>query len=319
MAVLSELSKGRRRGGKREKMSALARREARWGYLFISPWIIGFLAFYLIPMVASFVFSLLEYNLNAPEETHFIGLGNYIQLFRDPLIWRSLWITIRFMFISVPVMILVPLGLATLLNSKGLRFSGFFRTFFYMPYIVPLISAVYIWAGFLNTRTGWLNRALEAIGIPGPDWLNSTTWIYPALILVGFWGVGNAMITLFAAMQGVPTELYDAAKVDGANAARCFIHVTLPMISPVIFYNLILTVIGHFQYFLVPWVLKGPTGDPGGATMFYNLYLFKEAFTYVNMGYAATMAWLLFFLALGTTLLLFGTQKYWVYYAGGEG
>ncbi len=296
-------------------LSPLGRREATWGFIFLSPWMFGFLAFYLIPMAASFVLSFTNFNLTQPEAIRFIGLENYRQLFRDPLVWRSLWITIRFMLFSVPVSIILPLLLATLLNARPLWGKRVFRTLFYMPTIVPLISAIYIWQGYLNARTGWLNRFLALFGVEGPDWLNSVVWVYPALILIGFWGIGSAMLTMLAGMQQVPTELYEAAKVDGAGAVRNFWHITLPMITPVIFYNLILSVIGHFQYFIIPWVLQGPTGDPGGATMFYNLYLFKVAFVYVNMGYGATLAWVLFLLALGATIFLFGTAKYWVYYA----
>ncbi len=299
-------------------LSPLARQEAKWGLIFLSPWLFGFLVFYLLPMGASLVLSFTDFNLNRPEQIRFIGLQNYRQLLADPLVRRSLWITVRFMLFSVPVSILAPLGLAALLNTKGLVGKRFFRTFFYMPTIVPLISAIYIWGGFLNARTGWLNRFLALFGIEGPDWLNSTTWVYPALILIGLWGIGNAMLTMLAGMQGVPTELYEAAAIDGAGPFRSFLHITLPMITPVIFYNLVLSLIGHFQYFIIPWVLLGPNGNPGGATMFYNLYLFKVAFVYVDMGYGATLAWILFLIALVTTLVLFSTAKYWVYYAAGE-
>lgn len=301
-----------------QALSPLGRREAVWGLIFLSPWLFGFLVFYLIPMVASFVLSFTDFNLNHPEQTRFIGLDNYYQLVHDPLVRRSFWITVRFMLFSVPISIIVPLLLAALLNAKPLWGKRLFRTLFYMPTIVPLISAIYIWQGYLNVRTGWLNRFLALFGLKGPDWLNSVTWVYPALILIGLWGIGNAMLTMLAGMQNVPTELYEAAKVDGAGPLRRFLHITLPMITPIIFYNLVLSVIGHFQYFIIPWVLKGPNGDPGGATMFYNLYLFKVAFVYVDMGYGATLAWVLFLLALITTIILFGTAKYWVYYVAGE-
>ncbi len=299
-------------------LSPLERRRAVWGWVFLSPWLVGFLVFYLIPMVASLVFSFTNFNLNQPEQIRFIGLENYRQLLTDPLVRRSLWITVRFMLFSVPISILVPLALAALLNARSLWGKRVFRTLFYMPTVVPLISAIYIWQGFLNARTGWLNRFLAWLGIKGPDWLNSVTWVYPALILIGLWGMGNAMLTMLAAMQNVPRELYEAAAIDGAGPFRRFLHITLPLITPVIFYNLVLSIIGHFQYFIIPWVLLGPNGDPGGATLFFNLYLFKVAFVYVNMGYGATLAWLLFLLALGVTILLFGTARYWVYYPAGE-
>ena len=170
----------------------------------------------------------------------------------------------------------------------------------------------------MNVQTGWFNRGLALLGLPGPDWLGSQAWIYPSLVMIGLWGVGNMMLMTLATMQGVPTELYEAAKVDGASPFKRFRHITLPMITPVIFYNLVLTTIGIVQYFLVPFVLKGPNGDPGNATWFYGMHLYKEAFSYANMGYGATMAWMLFLFVLVVTIILFSTQKYWVYYAGGE-
>ena len=170
----------------------------------------------------------------------------------------------------------------------------------------------------MNPQTGWFNRGLAVIGIAGPDWLGAKEWIYPSLVIIGLWGVGNMMLMTLATMQGVPTELYEAAKVDGASHLMQFWHITIPMITPVIFYNLVLTTIGIVQYFLVPFVLKGPNGDPGNATWFYGMHLYKEAFAYANMGYGATMAWMLFLFVLVLTIILFATQKYWVYYAGME-
>jgi len=170
----------------------------------------------------------------------------------------------------------------------------------------------------MNTQAGWFNRALAVFGITGPDWFNSQVWIYPALVMIGMWGVGDMMLMTLATMQGVPTELYEAAQVDGAGPLAKFRHITLPMITPVIFYNLVLQSIGIVQYFLVPFVLKGPNGDPGNATWFYGMHLYKEAFAYSNMGYGATLAWILFAFVLVITIILFTTQKYWVYYAAGE-
>jgi multiple sugar transport system permease protein len=224
-------------------------------------------------------------------------------------------VTLKFGLIMLPIAIGLPIALAALLNAESLLGKAIFRTLFYMPFIVPMVSATYVWSGMLNTQSGWINRALEAIGLTGPDWMNSTTWIYPALVIIGLWGIGQGMLYLLAAMQGIPTELYEAAQVDGAPPLTRFFRITLPMITPVIFYNLILTVIGLFQYFLVPLVLKGPSGDPGNSTLFYNLYLYKQFFTYQDMAYGATLAWVLFIIVLAVTALLYGTQKYWVYAA----
>lgn len=300
------------------RLSKLARHEMKWGLLFISPWLFGLLAFTLLPTLATFAMSFTNFNLVNASDFRFVGFANYGKMVRDPVVPRSLWITIRFLLMTAPVGIVAPLALAALLNSKHLVVKPIFRTLFYMPYIVPLVSAVFIWGGVLNENTGWLNRGLENVGVRGPSWLNSTTWVYPGLILIGLWGIGNAMLTMLAGMQGVPTELYDAARVDGAGPVRSFFVITIPLISPVIFYNLVLILIGSFQYFLVPWVLLGPEGNPGGATMFFNMYLFKQFFTYQDMAYGATLAWLLFLIVLAVTLLVFGTARYWVYYAAGE-
>jgi multiple sugar transport system permease protein len=211
--------------------------------------------------------------------------------------------------------------MALMLNMKRLWLKQLLRTLYYLPFIVPVVSVAYIWRGFLNNETGWLNRVLEEVfGLAqAPDWLASTTWIYPALVLVGLWGVGDAMIRLLAGLQNAPPALYEAARVDGAGPWRTFWNITLPMISPMLFYNLLLLTIGLFQYFLLAWILGGPNSNPSEATLFYNVYLYKQAFVYSKMGYGAALAWVLFFMALVVTVVLFGTQKYWVYYAVEEG
>ena len=294
----------------------LARREAIWGYLFISPFIIGLFSFVLLPTLATFIMSFTNFKLSGTE-TQFIGLQNYQNLARDSQIWSSLWITVKFALISLPVGLLVPLLLAVLLNSAYLYGKGIFRTLFYFPYIVPFVAAIFVWSALLNAETGWINQFLRWTGVVNPpNWLNDTTWVYPALVILGIWGIGNAMLIFLASLQGVPTELYDAANIDGAGYWAAFRNVTIPMISPVIFYNITLAIVGLFQYFTVPLVLNQGTGAPGGATMFYNLYLYKTFFTYQNMALGATMAWMLFLIILLVTLVLFRSSKYWVYYAG---
>lgn len=290
------------------------RYQRRWGLLFISPWIIGFLAFFFLPMLASAIFSFLEFDLIRPEDAEFVGLDNYRKWFSDPLVRDSLLVTFKFAVFMIPLSLVLPLGLAWLLTLKGLWFKPLFRTLFFMPTIVPFVSVVFIWNGFLNTQTGWLNRMLGSVGLSGPDWLNSTTWIYPSLALIGAWGVGNAMLLFIAGIQGVPIELYEAAEVDGANSWHKFKSITVPMISPILFYNLVLATITLFQYFLVPYVLKNGTGDPGNSTLFYSLYFFKTAFTFNDMGYGATLAWMLFLIIMTITLIMFGTARYWVHY-----
>ena len=302
----------------RTKLTKLARREALWGLLFLSPWLIGFLLWTLGPMIASLVFSFTDFNLLYREEMQWVGLDNYRLLFTDPNVKTAVSVSLRFAAIALPVGILQPVLMAALLNDDRLWARRLFTTLFYLPSIVPLVSGVYIWQGIMNTQTGWINRFLEVIGIAGPDWLNSLVWIYPSLVIIGLWGVGDMMLYTMATMQGVPTELYEAAQVDGAGRFSQFRHITLPLITPVIFYNLILSSIGIVQYFLVPFVLKGPNGDPGNATWFYGMHLYKEAFSYSKMGYGATLAWVVFLFVLIVTIFLFWSSKYWVFYQAGE-
>jgi multiple sugar transport system permease protein len=315
MAAATEAPTQPRTKKRTGRSQVLARREAMWGYLFIGPFLLGFFAFTLIPTVATFVMSFTDFTLSGAP-TQFMGISNYQRLFRDSQIWSSLMVTMRFALIALPVGLILPLGLAIMLNSKSLRAKGIFRTLFYFPYIVPFVAAIFVWGALLNAETGWINQFLRSIGVADPpNWLNSVVWVYPALVILGLWGIGNSMLIFLASLQGVPTELYNAAEIDGAGWWGSMLNVTLPMISPVIFYNVTLAIVGLFQYFTVPLVLNQGTGAPGGATMFYNLYLYKIFFTYQNMAYGATMAWLLFVIILLVTMVLFRTSKYWVYYA----
>ncbi len=298
--------------------SHLGAYNTRWGFFFISPWIIGLLVFTLIPILATLAFSFTNYSAVTPEATKWVGIANYASMAGDSKVGASFLVTLRYSALSIPLNLVFGLVLATLVNSKYLVAKNFFRTVFYMPAMIPVVAAGIIMAGVMNTQTGFVNKGLEAVGIPGPDWLNSVFWIYPALTLIGLWGLGGLMLTLLAAMQGVPSELYESARIDGANGWQQFMNITLPMISPVIFYNLILFLIGAFKYFDIPYVLKNGTGGPADATLFYNLYLFKNAFNYNLMGYGSAMAWVLFLIVLALTILLFSTSGRWVFYAGGK-
>jgi multiple sugar transport system permease protein len=291
-------------------------RQRLWGWIFISPWIIGFLIFTLFPMIASLVFSFTDFSIG--KEISFVGLRQWGRLFTDETTRNSLWVTLRFAIISVPIGLLVPLGMATLLNSKYLLGKPVLRVLFYLPYMVPAISGIFGWQSFLNGQTGWLNRVLNLIGITDPpNWLFDPRFLNSALVMIGLWGVGNAMLTMLASMQGVPTELYEAADVDGAGAWTKWRKITLPMISPVILYNLVLSVIGLMQYFVVPYVLSNTTrSNPD--TNFFNLNLYRTAFQFQDMGFASAQAWFIFLLALALTMGIFSTARRWVYYSGGE-
>jgi ABC-type sugar transport system permease subunit len=298
-------------------MSPLERREALWGLLFLSPWIIGFFLFTLLPTLATVVFSFTNLNLASSAPFAFVGLKNYQDLIADPQVWASLQVTFAFAALWLPTTMIVPFVVALMLNSSHLRAASLFRVLVFLPYVVPFVAGVLIWQNTLLPDTGWLNEALRAIGWSNPpDWLNDPTWIYPGLVLVGLWGIGGAVIVNLAGLKGVPTELYDAAKIDGASWWGQLRHVTLPLMSPVIFYSLTLGVVEVMQYFLVPFVLKNGTGEPGGTTYFFNLYIYKNFFTFQRMSYGATLAWLLFVVTLLLTLVLFASARRWVYYAG---
>jgi len=293
----------------------LARRESLWGFGFIAPWIIGALLFTLLPMVASLVISFTNFDPRTPDAVQAIGLANYQRMFTDPLVAQSLLVTLKFAAVMLPLSIAVSLGIAMLVNQPRLVGRNVFRTLFYMPMQIPIVATTLIWQGVLNLHTGWLNYALGAVGIAGPDWLNSGVWVYPALSLISLWGTGNMMLIALAGLQSVPTELYEAARIDGAGRWAQFRNVTLPMVSPVLFYNLIIGLISTCQYFTQAYVLTNGRGDPDNATLFFNLNLYREGWRYYDMGYAATLAWLLFVIVLGLTILLFRSRSRWVYEA----
>ncbi len=301
---------------RKPRMSSREREQRNWGLFFISPWLIGFLLFTLIPVFATLVFAFTDYNPVQPDQMQFIGVKNFTTMFRDAKVWTSLGVTVKYAMLALPITFAFGLLLAALVNSDNLFTKEGFRTLFYMPSMIPVVAAGVIWAGVANTQTGWINLGLEAFGISGPDWLNSTVWIYPLLVLIGLWGTGNLMLTLMAGMQGVPSEIYEAAVIDGANAWQRFSKITLPMISPVLFYNLTLMLIGAFKYFDLAYVLKNGTGGPQDATLFYALNFYKNSFEYNLMGYGSALAWVLFLIVLVLTVILFATSGRWVYYAG---
>ena len=295
----------------------LTRREALWGYLFISPWVIGFILFTLAPVLASLAFTFTNLALDQQEPLGFVGLRNWQTLLGDGQAWASLGVTFQFGLFQLPFILVMPFLLAVGLNSRGLKGKGAFRVLFFLPYVIPFVSGVLIWQGMLNLETGWVNQFLKLLGVQNPpNWLNDSAVIYPALVAIGIWGIGAGIIVNLAGLRGIPTELYDAARIDGAGWWGSMRHVTLPMMTPIIFYTLILAIVDVLQYFLVPLVINNGTGEPGGTTAFFNLYLYKNFFTYQNMAYGATLAWLLFVVTLVVALIVFRSSRRWVYYAG---
>jgi multiple sugar transport system permease protein len=294
-------------------------REVLWGVIFIAPWIIGLVLLTAGPMIASLVLSLTDFDLINPDSVHFIGLDNYARLTSDPNVIKSLIVTFRFAIIAIPLTMFASLGFALLLNSPKLIGRNVLRTLVYMPIQIPLVASTLVWIGFLNPETGWLNHMLGFLGLPGPDWLNSEAWVYPALSLIGLWGIGNFMLINLAGLQSVPTELYEAARIDGAGVGTMFRRITIPLMSPILLYNLVISLVVTFQYFTQAYTITNGRGDPNNATLFINLDLFREAFVFNHMGYAAAIAWLLFVIVMGLTLVLFAFARKRVYYAGGEG
>lgn len=287
------------------------RREAIGGYLFILPWVIGFFAFTFGPIVASFYYSLTEYQVVKPPV--WVGLDNYQRLLEDDLFWKSLRVTSLFVLVSVPVGLVLSFLVALLMNQR-VKGVGFWRTLFYLPNLVPLVGSTMLWLWIFNPEFGLLNGFLDQIGINGPLWLRSQTWALPSLILMSLWSVGASTLIYLAGLQGVPTDLYNAVEVDGGGAWAKFWTVTIPQMSPVIFYNLILGIIAGFQVFAQPLIMTN--GGPRYSTLFVVLYLYQNAFTNFRMGYASAIAWVLFLIILVLTVFTFRVSRSWVYYEG---
>ncbi|HEY3283283.1 MAG TPA: sugar ABC transporter permease [Armatimonadota bacterium] len=280
------------------------------GLLFVSPWLIGLGTFLLYPIVASFYYSLCDYSVL--ERPVFIGLANYQQLMQDEVFWKALGNTLYYAGFSLPLGLILALSLAVLLNT-GVKGMPIYRTIFFVPSMVPTVALAILWLWIFNGQYGVLNFFLAFFGVKGPGWLSDPAWSKPALVLLAMWGVGNAVVIYLAGLQDVPVHLYEAADLDGASAWQKVRHVTLPMVSPVIQFNLIMGVIGTFQIFAVPYVMA-PGGQPARSAYMYSVYLYDNAFQYLKMGYASAMAWMLFVMVLILTVLAFKVSSRHVHY-----
>jgi multiple sugar transport system permease protein len=281
------------------------RREFWTAMIFITPWVIGLLAFTLYPICLSFYYSLTEYKvISAPE---FIGFLNYINLFKDRVFLKALTNTGYIVLIGVPITLLTTIVVSVLLNSQELKKYSFFRVAFFIPTLVPLIINCVLWIWLLNPEIGLVNTILGLFGIHGPAWLGSPVWAKPALIMMMVWGSGGSIIIFLAGLQEIPESLYESASLEGASFFKKTIHITIPMLSPVILYNAVTLVIAAFQWFAEPFVMT--EGGPSNSTLFYSLYLYQNAFQFFKMGYASAMAWVLLIIALGIILLLFRGMK----------
>jgi multiple sugar transport system permease protein len=297
------------RGTRRLRSSRV--RRLRAGLLFVSPWIVGYCVFYLYPFLATFYYSLTRFTgIGNPQ---FAGLSNYSGLLHDQMFRTALFNTLYYTIIEVPFSTALALGLALLLNLN-VRGQAVYRTLFYIPSIVPVVASSLIFVWIFQPSFGIVNSLLSDIHITGPAWFFSIAWSKPTFILLGLWGVGQPMVIYLAALQGVPKELYEVAALEGAGPWSRLRHVTIPMISPVILFNVILSLVLSIQYFTQAQVIESPPGSPGTSTMFYVTYYYQQAFQDLHFGYASAMAFLLFIGVLIITVVLLRTSSRWVYY-----
>ena len=302
-------ARGRRRG------LSWRKREIITAYVGLSPFIVGFLAFTVGPIVSSLYFSFTKYDLFTPPR--WIGLRNFVKLFTDDrLFLHSLSVTTRYTVITVPAAIVVGYALALLLNRDLVGLS-FWRTAFYMPAVVPGMATAFAFMFLLQADVGFVNTFLRSLGIQGPRWFGDPKWVLWTFTIMALWAAGGGVVLYLAALQGVPTALYDAAKIDGANAWRRFWHVTLPMTSPVIFFTFLTGMIGTFQIFTSAFVSTG--GGPANSSLFYMLHLYQQGWKNLKMGYAAAMAWVLFVILFVLTFISLRVSGRVVYYETGEG
>lgn len=296
------------------KLSPVERRRIMIGLLFASPWILGFLMWTIYPMLSSVYYSFTRYDLLRPAT--YIGLQNYKEIFfTDPRIPNVVKNTLFYVFLSVPLSTLTALLVAALLNTRIVG-RPFFRAIFFFPSIVPITVIAMMWGFLLNPQFGAINAILKALSLPIIPFLSNPTLAKPTLIMINMWASGYAMVLFLASLQDVPRELYEAATVDGAGDVAKFFNITIPLISPVVLFNLVTGFIGAFQDFSLPWLLTG--GGPAEATEFYALHLFRNAFRFLRMGKASAMAWLMFLVIVIFTFILFRTSARWVYYGSGE-
>lgn len=313
MASIAEPISTKAKPASHPRSSRLSRQRTLEGWLFASPWILGFLLWTVGPMIASLVISFTEWDLISPPT--WVGTANIQTMWNDSTFWQAFKVTTVYALSSVPLHIVFGLTLALLLNNKiiGLRY---YRTAFYLPSVLSGVAVALLWRWIFSNEFGLINGFLDNLGINGPNWLGDEDWAIPSLVLMSLWGVGASAIIYLAGLQGIPTDLYEAAEVDGANSWQRFWAVTIPMMTPVLFFELITGIISALQVFTQAYIMTN--GGPNNATLFYLLYLYQNAFQYFRMGYASTLAWVLFLYILVLTLLTYRSSQFWVYYEGEE-
>lgn len=298
-------------------MTKREEKEARAGWLFISPWLIGFICLTGGPLLFSLYASFTNYNMTSRMD--FIGLENYVRMFmKDPVFWKALGNTLYYVVLAVPCSCVCAIFLATLLNRK-VKGTPVFRMLFYLPTVLSGVAVYQLWIQLLAPQSGLINSALRLIGIEGPSWLADPSWTKPSLVMMRVWALGTSMLLYLSSMNSVSKDLYEAADIDGANFLQKFRKITLPQISPIIFFDIITNMTGAFQVFQEALVMsKNGKGDPAGSLLFYNLHIYDEAFTRYNMGYASAMAWFLLAIVMTITVINLVASKYWVHTEEGE-
>jgi len=296
-----------------QRMGTMERRKLRTGLFFISPWLIGLLLFYLYPIMSSLYYSFTDYNVLQPPT--WIGLGNYQAIFKDPLFWTSLGNTFFIAVVGIPLYTVVDIAIAILLNVKAPG-QPFFRAIVFLPTLIPVVVLSILWDRLLDPQNGLVNVGLRVVSINGPGWFADPSWVKPSFILMSLWGTGNAVVIYLAGLQDVDRALYEAADVDGANWWHKIRYITVPSLSPVILFNVILAIIASFQFFTQAFIITN--GGPINSSLFYALYLYQNAFSYLHMGYASGLAWILLVITLALTLVVLRSSARWVYYAGSQ-
>ena len=298
-------------------MTKREKKEARAWWLFISPWVIGFICLTGGPLLFSLYASFTNYNMTSRMD--FIGVANYIRMFKkDPVFWKSLGNTLYYVLLAVPASCVCAIFLATLLNRK-VKGTPVFRMLFYLPTVLSGVAVYQLWIQLLAPQSGLVNSVLRLFGIEGPSWLADPAWTKPSLVMMRVWALGTSMLLYLSSMNSVSKDLYEAADIDGATFLQKFRKITLPQISPIIFFDIITNMTGAFQVFQEALVMsKNGKGDPAGSLLFYNLHIYDEAFTRYNMGYASAMAWFLLVIVMTITLINLAASKYWVHTEEGE-
>lgn len=295
---------------RRRRLSPLGRRQAAAGFLFVAPWLLALVVFHGYPIIAATYLSFTDYTVLTPPE--WVGADNYVKMWGDSAVWRAARNSLFYALLSVPIGLVLSLVLALLLN-RPVRGIGIHRTLFYMPSVVPPVAGTIVFLLLLEPRSGLLNTVIEVTGLDGPAWFLDPQWSKWGLIVLSLWGVGAATLIFLAGLQEIPASLLEAASIDGAGAWGRFRHVTLPLLTPVILFNLVIGVIYSFQVFDAAMVVGGTTGEPGGSTLMYMVLIYRSAFSYFDMGYASAQALVLFLAILAVTAAIFGTTRRWVY------